>query len=72
MSLNEQYVFIYRVVRNEMLESAKNSYKGYNKDKPIYYDVDNLNDPTIKSFNLKKIEESVTADNIIHITLLRD
>jgi hypothetical protein len=72
MSLNEQYAFIYRVVRNEMFESAKNSYMGYNKDKPIYYDVDNPNDPTIKSFNLKKIEESVTADNIIHLTLLRD
>ncbi|HEX7143271.1 MAG TPA: hypothetical protein VF222_12420, partial [Nitrososphaeraceae archaeon] len=55
-------------------ESAKNIYIGGNKDKPIYYDEDNPNDPTIKSFNLKKmkIEESVTEDNIMRLTLLID
>ena len=74
MSLNEQYAFIYRVVRNEMFESAKNIYIGGDKDKPIYYDGDNPNDPTIKPFNLKKmkIEESVTEDNIMRLTLLID
>ena len=56
MSLYEQYAFIYRVVRNEMFESAKNIYIGGKKDKPIYYDGDNPNCPTIKSFNLKKNE----------------
>jgi hypothetical protein len=55
MSLYEQYAFIYRVVRNEMFESAKNIYIGGKKDKPIYYDGDNPNRPTIKSFNLKKM-----------------
>ena len=54
MSLYEQYAFIYRVVRNEMFESGKNIYIGGKKDKPIYYDGDNPNRPTIKSFNLKK------------------
>ena len=74
MSLNEQYAFIYRVVRNEMFESAKNIYIGGKKDKPIYYDGYNTNRPTIKSFNLKKmkIEESVTEDNIMRLTLLID
>ena len=74
MSLNEQYAFIYRVVRNEMFESAKNIYIGGKKDKPIYYDRYNTNCPTIKSFNLKKmkIEESVTEDNIMRLTLLID
>ena len=56
MSLYEQYAFIYRVVRNEMFESGKNIYIGGKKDKPIYYDGDNPNRPTIKSFNLKKNE----------------
>ena len=54
MSLNEQYAFIYRVVRNQKFESAKNIYNGGKKDKPIYYNGDNPNRPTIKSFNLKK------------------
>ncbi|HEX6671228.1 MAG TPA: hypothetical protein VF084_03275, partial [Nitrososphaeraceae archaeon] len=74
MSLNEQYAFIYRVVRNEMFESAKNIYIEGKKDKPIYYDGDNPNRSTTKSFNLKKmkIEESVTEDNIMRLTLLID
>jgi hypothetical protein len=74
MSLNEQYAFIYRVVRNEMFESAKNIYIEGKKDKTIYYDGNNPNRPTTKSFNLKKmkIEESVTEDNIMRLTLLID
>jgi hypothetical protein len=74
MNLNEQYAFIYRVVRNEMFESAKNIYIECKKDIPIYYDGDNPNLSTIKSFNLNKIkiEESVTEDNIMRLTLLID
>ena len=45
MSLNEQYAFIYRVVRNEMFESAKNIYIGGKKDKPTYDDGYNTNRP---------------------------
>ena len=53
LNLSEQYDFVYEAVRMEMFESAKNVYVGGNKDKPVYYDGDNPNDPNLNIITLK-------------------